>query len=61
MEGTLYIGEGPEFTPFQDLRSVPKAGRVREQVQNHGRACTQVFFLGKAELGLFHFVEIVIG
>ncbi len=61
MEGTLYIGEGPEFTPFHDLRSVSKAGRLREQVQNHGRACTQVFFLGKALLGFFHFLEKVIG
>jgi hypothetical protein len=24
------------------LRSVPEAGRLREQVENHGRACTQV-------------------
>jgi hypothetical protein len=26
----------------------------REQVENHGRACTQVLFLSKAELGFFH-------
>jgi hypothetical protein len=61
VESTLCIGEGPEFTPFRDLRSVAKAGRPREQAQNHGRACTLVFFLGKAELGFFHFSEIVIG
>jgi hypothetical protein len=24
------IGEGPEYRPFRDLRSVPKAGRLRE-------------------------------
>jgi hypothetical protein len=43
------------------LRSVPEAGRSREQVENQGRACTQVLFLGKAELGFFHFLEIVTG
>jgi len=38
----LGIGEGPEYNrPFFDLRSMPKAGRPREQVENHGRACTQ--------------------
>jgi hypothetical protein len=26
-----------------------------------GRACTQVLFLSKAELGIFHFLEIVAG
>jgi hypothetical protein len=60
VEGTLCIGEGP-VRPSRDLRSVPKVGRLREQVKNHGRACTQVFFPGKAELGFFHFLEIVIG
>jgi len=35
--------------------------KAEEQVKNHGRACTQVFFPGKAELGFFHFLEIVIG
>ncbi len=44
-----------------DLRSVPKAGRPREQSENHGRACTEVLFLGKAEQGFFHFLEIVTG
>jgi hypothetical protein len=34
---------------------VPKTSKPREQVENHGRACTQVLFLGKAELGFFHF------
>jgi hypothetical protein len=42
---TFCIGEGPEYRPFHDLRSVPKADRSREQVENHGRACTQVLFL----------------
>jgi hypothetical protein len=40
---------------------VPKAGRPREHVKNHGRACTQVLFLGKAELRFFYFLEIVTG
>ncbi len=55
------IGEGPEYRPFRDLRSVPEAGRPREPVKNHGRGCTQVLFLHKAELGFFHFLEIVTG
>jgi hypothetical protein len=29
------------------------------QISNHGRACTQVLLLRKAELGFFHFLEIV--
>jgi hypothetical protein len=28
-------------------------------VENHGRACTQVLFLRKAELGFLHFLKIV--
>ncbi len=40
---------------------MPEAGRPREQVENHRRACTQVLFLSKAELGFFHFLEIVTG
>jgi hypothetical protein len=40
---------------------VPKAGRPREQVKNHRRAYTEVLFLGQAELGIFHFLEIVTG
>jgi hypothetical protein len=48
--------------PFRDLRSVPEAGRPREQqVENNGRPCTQVLFLRKAELGFFHVLEIVTG
>ncbi len=43
------------------MRSVPKAGRPREHVKNHGRACTQVLFLNKAELRFFYFLEIVTG
>ncbi len=34
---------------------------ARTQVENHGRACTQVLFLRKEELGFFHFLEIVTG
>jgi hypothetical protein len=40
---------------------MPEAGRPREQVEIHGRACTHVLFLCKAELGFFHFLEIVTG
>jgi hypothetical protein len=53
---TFCIGEGPEYRPFRDLRSVPKAGKPREQVKNHGRACTQDLF-HKAELGFFYFLR----
>jgi hypothetical protein len=53
------IAKGPKYRPFRDLRSMPKVGRPPEQVENHGRACTQVLFLRKAELGFFHFLEIV--
>jgi hypothetical protein len=31
---------------------VVEAGRLRELVDSHGRACTQVLFLSKAELGI---------
>jgi hypothetical protein len=50
----LYLGKGPEYRPFRDLRSVPEAARPREQVENHrpraqisnhGRACTRVLLL----------------
>jgi hypothetical protein len=41
---------------------MPEAGRLRERVENDRRACTtKVLFLGKAELGFFHFLEIVTG
>jgi len=46
------IGEGPEYRPFCDLRSL---------LESHGGACTQVLFLCKAELGFFHILEIVTG
>jgi hypothetical protein len=42
----------PHFC-FQDLRSVPEANMAREHVKNHRRACTQVLFLSKAEVGFF--------
>ncbi len=35
--------------------------RLREQIENHGRAYTQVLFLLKAKLGFFHFLAIVTG
>jgi hypothetical protein len=59
--GALYTGDCPEYRPFRDLRSVPEAGRPREQVENNGRPCTQVLFLRKPELGFFHLLEIVTG
>jgi hypothetical protein len=43
--------------PFHDLRSVPESYRSREHVENNGRACTQVLFISKAELGFFHFLR----
>jgi hypothetical protein len=39
--GDFCIGEEPKYRPFRDLRAVPKAGRPREQAENHVRACTQ--------------------
>jgi hypothetical protein len=44
---------GLEYRPFRDLRSLPEASRPKERVSNHGRACTHVLFLLKAELGFF--------
>ncbi len=55
------MGEGPQYRPFYDFRSVPEASRLREQVDNGGRACIQVLFLNRAELGIFHVLEIVKG
>jgi hypothetical protein len=40
---------------FRDFRSVPEAGRPREQVENHGRVCTQVLFLCKSSWDFFTF------
>jgi hypothetical protein len=62
-EKLLSIGEGPEYKPFHDLRSVPGAGRLREQVENHGRACTQVLSLCRVEQSwdFFTFSKLVTG
>jgi len=58
----LCTGEGLEYRPFHDLRSVPEAGTLREQVENQGRACcSQVLYLCKAELGFYHFLDLVTG
>jgi hypothetical protein len=43
-------------TPFGMLSEIP-----REKVENHGRACTHVLFLRKAELEFFHCLEIMTG
>jgi hypothetical protein len=59
LEELLCIGGEPDYMPFHALRSVPEASRPREHVENHGRTCTEVLFLDKAELGFFHFLEIV--
>jgi hypothetical protein len=40
---------------------VPKAGRSREQLEKHRTTGTQVLFQSTAELGFFHFLEIVTG
>jgi len=40
------LGDGHEYRPFCDLRTVPEADKPREQVENHGRACTQVLCRG---------------
>ncbi len=59
LQWAFCIGEGPEYTPFRDLRSVPKASRPREQVKNHRTTCTKFPFLCKGELRFFPFLEIV--
>jgi hypothetical protein len=59
LQWAFCIGEGPEYRPFRDLRSVPKASRPREQVKNHRTTCTKFPFLCKGELRFFQFLEIV--
>jgi hypothetical protein len=54
----LCIREGPEYRPFHDPNLCLKP---REHVKKQGRTCTQVLFPPKAELGFFHFLEIVTG
>jgi hypothetical protein len=47
------IGEGPQHRPFLDLRSVPEAGRLRDNRSKITEGpVTQVLF---PELGFFHF------
>jgi hypothetical protein len=43
VETTFGIGEGPEERPLCDLRFVPEAGKLREQVKNHKRALLRSF------------------
>jgi hypothetical protein len=46
--------------PFCDLRSMSKAGRLREQVKiTEEGPILMSFSLHKAELGFFHILEIV--
>jgi hypothetical protein len=47
------MGEGPRYRPFRDLRSVPEAGRPREQVENRGRACAEGPFPTESRAGIF--------
>jgi len=61
METLSYLSIGEGLRTFRDLRSVPEAGRLRELVENHRRACTQVLFLSKEELEFFDLLEIVTG
>ncbi len=49
--------EGPVLRPFCDLRCVPKAGRP----QKSQKGLYSDPFPRKAELGFFHFFEIVTG
>ncbi len=53
MVEALGIGEKPILGPSL----MPKASRLREQVESHRRACYQVLFVSKTELGTFHFLE----
>ncbi len=61
MEKLSYLCIREGLRTFRDLRSVPEAGRLREQVENHRRPCKQVLFLSKAELEFFDLLEIVTG
>jgi hypothetical protein len=52
------MGEGPEYKPFRELRSVPQ--RIRRGNRSKSRKGLYLGpFLRKAELGFFHFLEIV--
>ncbi len=46
---------------FQNVMPTEVAISPRAQISNQRRVCTQVLFLHKAELGFFHFLEIVAG
>jgi len=59
-EGIMYTRKA-SVQALPHLRCVPEAGRPREPVENHGRACTHVLFLSKAELGIVDLLEIVTG
>ncbi len=54
METRFGIGEGPEERPLCDLRSVPEAGKLREQVKNHNRALLRSFsYIKQSRAGIF--------
>jgi hypothetical protein len=57
----LCIGEGPEYRPFCNFRSVPRPVCRGKRLKIAEGLCTQVLFLSEAELGYFHFLEIVTG
>jgi hypothetical protein len=46
---------------FQNVMPTEVGISPRAQISNQRRVCTQVLFLHKAELGFFHFLEIVRG
>jgi hypothetical protein len=37
---TFCIGKGHEYMPLHDLKFMLEASKLREQVENHQRACT---------------------
>ncbi len=58
LTGVVCIGEGPEYRPFSDLRSVPEGGLAKGAGRN-SRKDMYSSLLRKVALGFFHFLEIV--
>ncbi len=55
METRFCIGEGPEERLLCDLRSVPEASKLREQVKNHKSALLRSFSYIKQSWDFFTF------
>jgi hypothetical protein len=55
VETRFCIGEGPEERLLCDLRSVPEASKLREQVKNHKRALLRSFSYIKQSWDFFTF------